>query len=104
MEAPRMHTGPHVEPVRTYVAIFVGLLVLTGITVAVAFADLGPLNNVIALAIAGGKATLVALFFMHLRFGSRGSKIAAIAGIAWLVHMIAWTLADYLTRTWLWGR
>jgi cytochrome c oxidase subunit 4 len=99
-----MHAGPHVEPVRVYLAIFLALLVLTATTVAVAFIDLGPLNNVIALTIAGCKATLVALFFMHLRFGSRGSKIAALAGVAWLAFMITWTLSDYMTRSWLWGR
>lgn len=88
----------HVLPVRTYVGIFIALLVLTAVTIAVAYVDLGPLNVVVMLLIAATKATLVVLWFMHVRFEGRLVWISAAAGFAWLGIMIAFTLSDYLTR------
>ena len=61
----------HVVPLRVYFSVFGALMVLTAITVAVAFFDLGVLNNVVALGIAGLKATLVILYFMHVRYSGR---------------------------------
>ena len=85
--------------VKSYVGVFVALLLLTGLTTAVAFVDLGSnLNVVAALAIAGGKAILVALYFMHLRHSSRLSWIFAGAGFFWLFIMIVLTMGDALTR------
>ena len=60
-----------VVPLSIYVGIFTALLVLTGVTVAVTFIDLGPLNNLVALSIAVIKATMVLLYFMHLRYSRR---------------------------------
>ena len=61
------HSGlGHVVPVWLLAAVFGALLVLTGLTVAVAHVDLGNLNLYLALAIATVKASLVVLFFMHL--------------------------------------
>lgn len=67
-------------------------------TVGAAFVDLGPLNNVVALAIAASKAALVGLFFMHLRWSSRLLPLAAVAGLFWLSLLIAGSLGDYFTR------
>ena len=58
----------HVVPTKIYYAIFATLMVLTGVTVAVAYVDLGPLNTVVALAIACFKALIVVLFFMHVKY------------------------------------
>ena len=91
----------HVVPVRLYVTIFLALMVLTAITVAVAFVDLGPLNNVMMLGIAVGKATLVVLYFMHVRYSTRMIPLVAGAGFFWLLIMFGFTLSDYLTRGWL---
>ncbi len=88
----------HVVPVRIYVIIFVTLVVLTGVTTAVAFVDLGPMNVVAMLLIAFLKATLVVLYFMHVRFTGRLTQIAAASGFAWLVILIGLTLSDVLTR------
>lgn len=53
--------------VRTYITVFVALLVLTGVTVGVSYVHLGSSGNIIvALVIATLKASLVAGFFMHL--------------------------------------
>jgi caa(3)-type oxidase subunit IV len=72
---------------------------LTAITVAVAFVNLGPLNNVVALAIAGIKTTLVVLFFMHVHYASRTTKIFAAAGFFWLSILITFTVSDMHVRS-----
>jgi cytochrome c oxidase subunit 4 len=92
--------SPHVVPVRVYVGIFVALLFLTGLTTAVAFVDLGPLNTVVALAIAVVKMLLVILFFMHVRNSSGLTRIVILAGFFWLAILITLTLSDVLTRQW----
>jgi cytochrome c oxidase subunit 4 len=89
----------HVVSVRIYLVIFAVLVVLTGVTTAVAFLDLGRINVVMMLLIAFVKATLVVLYFMHVRFTSRLTQIAAASGLAWLTIMIGLTLSDVLTRT-----
>jgi cytochrome c oxidase subunit 4 len=90
----------HIVPKKTYYIIFGTLLMLTYATVQISVFDLGPLNTVAALAIAGLKATLVVLFFMHVKYGSRLTKLAVLAGIYWLGILLALTLSDYLTRAW----
>ncbi|HUJ31863.1 MAG TPA: cytochrome C oxidase subunit IV family protein [Candidatus Acidoferrum sp.] len=90
----------HVVPVKTYAAVFVALLLLTGLTTGVAYIDLGVFNTVAALAIAVTKMLLVVLFFMHVKYSSGMTRIVIIAGIFWLAILIALTLADELTRGW----
>ena len=87
--------------VRLYVAVFAALLVLTALTVAVSYIDLGPASVVVALVIAFTKALLVLLFFMHLR-GSPGlTWLVALGGFFWLSILIVLTMSDVLTRGWL---
>ena len=93
--------GSHVVPVGVYLAVFTALMVLTAVTTAAAFQDLGPLNNIVALGIATFKAALVVLFFMHVRYGTRLTPLVITAGLFWLVLLIALSLTDYLTRGWL---
>jgi len=88
----------HVVPVRTYLAVFAALLVLTGLTVFAATVDLGMWNTPVALAIAIVKALLVILFFMHVKYGSRLIWVAAAAGFFWLLQLLAGTAADYMSR------
>ena len=90
----------HIVPVSIYVAIFAALLVLTGVTVAVAYVDLGPLNIGVALAIAFFKASLVVLYFMHVKYSSKLVQLAAATGFLWLAIMLAFTLSDVWTRDW----
>jgi cytochrome c oxidase subunit 4 len=94
----------HVSPKGIYYAIFAALMVLTAITVAVAFVNLGPFNFPVALSIAIIKATLVILFFMHVKYSSRLTKLIIGTGIFFLVVLFTLTLTDYLTRGWLTGR
>lgn len=93
----------HVAPLKLYAFVFGSLLVLTGVTVGVAYVDLGPLNTLVALLIAGFKAALVILFFMHVRWSSRMTKLFVCAGFFWLLLMILITMSDYDTRSWLIG-
>jgi len=93
--------GAHVVPVGVYLAVFVALMLLTAVTTAAAFHDLGPLNNIVALGIATLKAALVVLFFMHVRYGTRLTPLVITAGLFWLAILIALSLTDYLTRGWL---
>lgn len=81
------------------VGVGVALLALLGLTLALAMVDLGSLNLPVAMAIAGVKAGLVVVFFMHIRSSSRVMKIAAMAGLFWLAFMFGLTLSDFLTRS-----
>ena len=90
----------HVVPLRTYYLIFLTLMVCTAITVAVAFVDLGPLNIIVAMAIAVLKATLVVLFFMHVKYSTRLTWAVVAGSIFWLGILLALTMSDYLTRAW----
>lgn len=88
----------HIEPIPVYLGIFAALMVLTGATVWAAFQDFGRMNDVVAMAIAGAKAILVAMFFMHLRHASRLTKLVAVSGIFWLVILVSFTVSDFFTR------
>jgi len=88
----------HITSVRTYFLVFIALMVLTAITVWVAFQDFGPWNDVVALTIAVIKASLVVLFFMHIYYSTRLSKLVVISGLLWLFILIGLTLSDYLSR------
>ena len=91
----------HTFSTRFYYIVFAVLIVLTGLTVAIATVDLGRLNAIIALTIAVSKATLVLLFFMHLRDSARLTWLAVGGAIAWLLVLISLTMSDLLTRGWL---
>jgi cytochrome c oxidase subunit 4 len=92
--------GHHIVPTRIYYVIFGVLMLCTYLTVQIAFLDLGPLNTIAALVIAVFKATLVVLFFMHVRYSSKLTTAVVIGSIFWLGILLALTMADYLTRIW----
>jgi len=87
--------------VRAYIVTAAVLLVLTGLTIGLAFAPLGPWNTVVALGIAATKGLLIALVFMHLRSGTATTRLTAAAGLFWLAILLAGTLDDVMTRGWL---
>ena len=94
------HDQHHVVPKRIYYVIFATLMVLTAVTVGVAYIDLGAMNAVAALAIACFKATIVVLYFMHVKYSTRLIKLTVIAGLYWMGILFALTFSDYLTRAW----
>ena len=95
--------GHHVAPVSLYLMVFAALMVGTILTVVVARFDLGPLNNIVMLAIAVTKALLVVLFFMHVRWGTRLTWVVAGSGFFWLLILFTLTMSDYMSRGWIQG-
>lgn len=81
-----------------YYRVFAALMGLTALTVLVAYQDLGAFNTVVALTIAVAKGVLVVLYFMHVRYSSRLVWVVAAAGFVWLILLIGFTMADFLTR------
>jgi cytochrome c oxidase subunit 4 len=90
-----------VVPVRTYVAVYGVLMVLTATTVAVSRINLGEFNFVVAMTIAVAKAVLVIMFFMHVKQASALTKLFVGAGFFWVAIMIVFVLSDYVSRGWL---
>jgi cytochrome c oxidase subunit 4 len=95
------HTTEHVDSVKTYAIVLIALLCLTVMTTLVAFVDLGNFSVVVALAIAVTKMLLVALFFMHVRYSTRLTKLVIVGGLLWLAILLLLTLSDFFTRGWL---
>jgi len=84
-----------------YFAVFFALLVGTGLTVFAATLDLGRFNAAVALGIATVKATLVALFFMHVWHASEKlTKLVVIGALFFLLLLLGLTMSDYATRPW----
>ena len=92
------HGSDHIVPVRIYIGVFLALLAGTGLTVWASTLELGMWNTPVALAIAVTKALLVILFFMHVRYSPKLIWVTLGAAFFWLFHMIAGTIADYLSR------
>ena len=90
----------HVVPPRIYLIVGSTLLVLTGVTVWASFIDMGVFNPVIALFIAVVKATIVVLFFMHVKYSSKLTKLTVAGGVFTFLVLIGMTLADYFSRAW----
>jgi len=90
----------HILPKRVYYTIFAILMFCTYLTVQIAFFDLGRLNAIAALAIAAFKATIVILFFMHVKYSTRLTWAVVLGSIFWFGILIAMTMGDYLTRGW----
>ena len=93
----------HVAPKSLYYSVFLALLIGTALTVAVAFVDLGAMNNVVMLTIACVKALLVILFFMHVRWGTRLTWVVVASGFFWLLILFSLTMSDFVTRGWIAG-
>ena len=90
----------HIVPKSTYYLIFAALMAGTGLTVAAAFIDMGVFNNVVALTIAVTKATLVVMFFMHVKYSPKLTWLVVISSVFWLFLLLFITLGDYMTRGW----
>ena len=92
----------HIVSRNVYITIFLTLMVGTSITVLAAFQDFpGPMNVIIAMTIAVVKATLVVLYFMHVRYSARLIWLIVAAALFWMGILFALTFSDYWTRSWL---
>ena len=95
------HVSEHISSLGSSITIWLALLAGTGITVAAAFIDLGPFNTIVALTIATIKATLVVLFFMHVKYThEKMTGLVVASAIFWLFILLALSMADYTTRLW----
>jgi cytochrome c oxidase subunit 4 len=90
----------HIVSPATYLIIFLALLALTALTIGASYLELGPWNPVIAIAIACIKATLVVLFFMHIKYSSKLMKLTVGAGFFTFLILVGMSLSDYFTRAW----
>lgn len=90
----------HIVPASLYVAIWIALLIFTGLTTGVAYINLGVFNTVVALLIAGIKMMLVVLFFMHVKWTTGMPRVVMVAAVFWLAIMMAFTVADEISRGW----
>ena len=99
----------HIVSRRIYYGIFGALMGLTWLSYWVAFQDVDThlwgmhiaLNPVIALAIATTKALLVILYFMHVRYAGKLTKVTVLAGFFWLAILLVMTMGDYISREWI---
>ena len=91
----------HVSSPRLYVGIWLGLMLLTGLTVGAAQVDLGAFNTPLALCIASLKAVLVVLFFMHVKNNhEKLIKPLLVFALFFLLLLLSLSMADYTTRLW----
>ncbi|MGC2621290.1 MAG: cytochrome C oxidase subunit IV family protein [Acidobacteriaceae bacterium] len=94
------HHEEHIVTPKVYLLIGGALLILTGTTAAVSYIDLGVFNAVVALAIACLKMTLVVLFFMHVKYSSKLTKLTVAAGFFTFIVLLMMTMTDYASRAW----
>jgi cytochrome c oxidase subunit 4 len=90
----------HIVPPRVYYGVFGALMFFTVVTYLVAKVDLGSFNLVVALTIAIIKATLVILFFMHVKYSTTLTKAIVASGFFFFLIMIFFTMNDLMTRGW----
>src|SRR5579863_6271844 len=100
----------HIVSPGLYGAILLSLLIFTGLTVWASYIDLGEWhiaagltlfwNPVVALAIACTKMTLVVLFFMHVKYSRKLTKLTVLSGFFVFLVLIGMTMCDYYTRAW----
>jgi len=95
-----MSTHAAVPTVKTLVTVWATLIVLTGVTSAASYVDVGEWNIVVALLIAVTKASLVVWIFMGVRHVTTLTRLFVVAGLVWLFIMILITASDYSTRSW----
>lgn len=84
----------HAVPLKILFGVFIALLVLTVLTVAVTYVDLGPANIWIALGIAVLKAALVGIYFMHLRWDAPFNAVILVSALVFVAIFIGITLLD----------
>ncbi|MEW6051533.1 MAG: cytochrome C oxidase subunit IV family protein [Candidatus Zixiibacteriota bacterium] len=88
----------HILPIRVYLAVGTALLVLTAVTVWVAGHDYGEYNLIVAMIIAAVKASLVAAYFMHLRYDNKVYLAVFVGALLFLAVFIILTMLDTLRR------
>lgn len=89
----------HIVSSKLYWFIWVVLIIATGLTAWIATVDLGKFNTVVALVIATAKASIVVLFFMHVKYTSeKMTRVVLISAVFWLLLLLVLSLTDYASR------
>ncbi len=88
----------HMVPYSLYVWIWLALVALTAVTVGVSYVDMRNVAILTAVFIATVKATLVLLYFMHLRFERMFYLVMILSVLATYVIFIGLTFSDYAYR------
>jgi cytochrome c oxidase subunit IV len=99
LSEPTEHDHTVVQP-KVYGLIFGALLFCTALTVFASYLELGVFNAVVALGIAVVKAVIVILFFMHIRYSSKLTKLTLAAGFFTFIVLITMVMTDYISRAW----
>lgn len=97
-EHDHAHSEAHEHRLMPQFLVLVALFVLTGLTYGVSLIHLGDLADLVALIIAVAKASLVVLFFMHVKESTKLVKVVAISGFFWVLLFFAYLVADVWTR------
>jgi len=92
------HAHSHILPLRVYFLVAAALFVLTGVTVAISFVHFGVFNLLVAMLVAVVKASLVILFFMHLKYDNKLYLTIFLTAVVFLGVFIVLTMADTMTR------
>ncbi|HEU5401999.1 MAG TPA: cytochrome C oxidase subunit IV family protein [Terriglobales bacterium] len=90
----------HLVSPKIYVGVFLALVVFTVTTYSVAMVDLGPFNALVAIVIAMIKSMLVILFFMHVKYSPKMTKVTIFAGFCFLLILLSLSMTDYISRPW----
>jgi cytochrome c oxidase subunit 4 len=95
------HASEHISSLASCLAVWLALIAGTILTVTAAFIDLGPFNTIVALAIATTKATLVVLFYMHVKYThEKLTGLVIVSALSWLFILLSLSMADYISRFW----
>ena len=88
----------HISSYGSHVLVLISLITLTMITVAITSVQLGAFNTTAAMMIAATKATIVILYFMHLKFDEKLFRFMVTLVLAIYAIVIVITFFDYLYR------
>jgi cytochrome c oxidase subunit 4 len=94
------HNAHHIVSPMVYLGIFGILMLGTILTVVASKLPLGIFNAPVALAIAVTKATFVVLFFMHVKYTTRLTKLTVAAGFFTFCILVTMSMTDYISRAW----
>lgn len=92
------HNATHILPLSLYIGVWLALMVLTFITVAVSYFDFGSMNMIVAMVVATLKASIVALFFMHLAFDEKFNGLALVTSTIFIALFFIFVFADLKFR------
>lgn len=91
-------THHHILPLKVYLGVGAALLVLTAITVGISYFHFGAFNLLVAMMVAAVKATLVALYFMHLKYDNKLYLFIFVSSVLFVAVFVIVTMFDTLRR------